>query len=188
MTAPDWRVRMCTLAPQRSALWRAPLTCSPGRDVEDYAWRPTFLPRMREQRLEPASLQKTSTRFFAAYAERVAVLDQPKRALRVLRNHERMAMMQRAAESVCKGASPAWPSDTKGFSRDACHVHAYDSLGSGATVAVFETGTGVLPLVCAAAGALSVTGAFVSRACCHSLHADSIEWWRALQHSSAATC
>ena len=90
----------------------------PGRDVEDYAWRPTFLPRMREQRLEPASLQKASTRFFAAYAERVAVLDQPKRALRVLRNHERMAMMQSAAESVCKGMSLAGTLSLKGFSRD----------------------------------------------------------------------
>jgi hypothetical protein len=65
---------------------------------------------MRLNRLDPARFfGKPSNRLFAAFAARIAVLDQPKRALRVLRRDANMMEFQRAIEEVAPGKqAPLW--------------------------------------------------------------------------------
>jgi hypothetical protein len=83
--------------------WLISAVASP-RDEDDYEWRPTFLPHMKLKRLEPrAFFERPSNRLFAAFAARIAVLDQPKRALRVLQQRARMGLCQSAVLAVAAG-------------------------------------------------------------------------------------
>ncbi len=126
----------------------APLCC---RDVEDYEWRPTFTGHMK---MEPATRaefdRNVQNRLYLAYAQRVAALDHPKRALRILYDNERTCAYQRAIKHAVTGATqPAIIAFQMRFL----------TRSAGKRVIVFEAGTGLLPVLSAAAGAASVVGA-----------------------------
>jgi hypothetical protein len=113
---------------------------------------------MRLTRLDAARFfGKPSNRLFAAFAARIAVLDQPKRSLRVLRREAHMLAFQRAVDEVAPGKHLAGPGHR--CLADRLLLTTRLRIRTGAHVAVFETGTGVLPVLCAAAGARSTTGA-----------------------------
>ncbi len=60
---------------------------------------------MKHDRVDPAAFfTKPSNRLFAAYAARVAILDQPKRSLRGVRNLRRMEQFRDAIQAVVPGA------------------------------------------------------------------------------------
>ena len=107
-------------------------------------------------RLKPTSraefCESPRNMLYLAYVERVGELAQPKHALKVLRDDVRMQAYAQAIERNVKGALLA-PSSALPF-------HSlHNELG--ARVAVLESGGGVLPVLCAKAGAASVTGANV---------------------------
>ncbi len=80
------------------------------REVEDYEWRPTFMPCMRLTRLDATRFfGNPNNRLFAAFAARIAVLDQPKRSLRVLRRDAHMLAFQRAVDEAAPGKHLAGP-------------------------------------------------------------------------------
>lgn len=110
MTAPDWRVkthavRLCELCAAETL--HLPTSRHAYRDLDDYDWRPTFLPSMRSCALDATQFFiKPCNRLFAAYAARVAVLEQPKRALRVLgRDDGRMPAFRDAVMRAAAGAA-----------------------------------------------------------------------------------
>ena len=74
------------------------------RDAEDHEWRPTFMPHMKLSVLSLAEYSKPSLRFLAGFAAQIAFLDQPKRALRVLRNERLMQAYQAAVHREAPGA------------------------------------------------------------------------------------
>ena len=92
--------------------------------------------------------QNSQSRVYLAYAQRVAALDHPKRALRILHDNERTCAYQRAIEHAVTGAAQRHVIQMRFLIRDA-----------GKRIIVFEAGTGLLPVLSAAAGAASVIGA-----------------------------
>jgi len=101
MTAPDW----CAHA--MHALHRDPRRCDGVaciRDADDHEWRPTFMPHMKLSALGASDFNKPSLRFLASFATQIAFLDQPKRALRLLRNERRMHAYQLAVQRMAAGA------------------------------------------------------------------------------------
>ena len=73
------------------------------RDADDHEWRPTFMPHMKLCALTPLDYGSPSLRFLAGFAAQIAFLDQPKRALRVLRNEQLMQAYQVAVQREAKG-------------------------------------------------------------------------------------
>ncbi len=128
------------------------------REVDDYEWRPTFLPLMKTTPLASDVLNAPSSKFYKTYAEKVAALDQPKRALRGIRDERRIAAYKQAIDEVVMGAS-GHALGRVSFTRVLRFLQQHGIASLGCDTAVFETGTGVLPLLCAAAGASTVDGA-----------------------------
>jgi hypothetical protein len=62
------------------------------------------MPHMKLSPLSAGELSKPSLRFLASFASQIAFLDQPKRALRVLRNERLMQAFQLAVQRVAAGA------------------------------------------------------------------------------------
>lgn len=147
MTAPDWCVDAHAAHPHGVSE-----VAVPTREADDHEWRPTFMPHMKLSALSTAEFSKPSLRFLATFAAQIAFLDQPKRALRVLRDERLMHAYQLAIQRVAEGAQ--------------CRLDARCTVKpdakwrmAGHSIAVFEAGGGVLPVMCAGAGARCVTGA-----------------------------
>lgn len=101
---------------------------APEWDVEDYEWRPTFLPAMRARPLETEDVERL--RSVAGYVNAIAELEQPKRALAAL-------------DDACRC--------------EAYHGAARAILPSARHVLVLDSGPGLLPLLAAEAGEATVS-------------------------------
>ena len=62
------------------------------------------MPHMKLSALTPLDYSKPSLRFLAGFATQIAFLDQPKRALRIVRNEQLMQAYQVAVQREAKGA------------------------------------------------------------------------------------
>ena len=100
MTAPDWCVTRFSYAVVAGDF----IELHANRESEDHEWRPTFMPHMKMSSLTSVDYSKPSLRFLAGFAAQIAILDQPKRALRVLRNERLMHAYQAAVQREAKGA------------------------------------------------------------------------------------
>ena len=76
---------------------------APEWEVEDYEWRPTFLPAMRARRLEKE--RRPMGAYIAGYVNAIAELEQPKRALAAIDDAPRCRAFREAARRL--GASHA---------------------------------------------------------------------------------
>jgi hypothetical protein len=125
-------------------------TLASSRELEDYDWRPTFEPRMRETPISRSEFCSNPwNALYLSYAELVGELEQPKRVLGVLRDEERMRAYKMAIERNVKGANDDVASS----------LRSTDAMPSiGLQVAILESGGGVLPVLCAGAGAKTITG------------------------------
>lgn len=75
------------------------------RDLNDFGWRPTFVPRMRESQTSRQDFCASPwNSLYLSYAELIGELEQPKRALAVLRDEIRMQAYKRAIEKYVRGA------------------------------------------------------------------------------------
>ena len=105
MSAPDWCVRSCH-GLLRANLMATFKTLASSRELEDYDWRPTFEPRMREMPISRSEFCANPwNALYLSYAELVGELEQPKRVLGVLRDEERMRAYKTAIERNVKGAN-----------------------------------------------------------------------------------
>ena len=118
---------------------------------------------MKHTGTDPSAATDPANQLFLALAANVGILEQPKRAMRRLRDKALMRSFLSTAASECKGVH-----------RISQQFH-FLTLSAGSHVAVLEAGSGVIPCFCVVAGAASVTGAERYR-CTHNVvkPADSI--------------
>ncbi|DBA90775.1 TPA: hypothetical protein ACH3X1_003982 [Trebouxia sp. C0004] len=76
---------------------------APAWELEDYEWRPTFLPAMKQKRLDKAKvLADPTARMLAEYVHALADLAQPKGCIPLLQDQSRLDAFQTAIESALR--------------------------------------------------------------------------------------
>jgi len=107
----------------------------PEWDLDDYEWRPTFIPQMCMRKLDAARFEMDPGRLnMISYAQSLADLGAPKKALKVLEDDVRVAAYRDAIELTV--------SDFEG--------------GAPSSALVLSAGGGVLPMITARAGVTKV--------------------------------
>ena len=115
--------------------WKQTMS-GPDWDLEDYEWRPTFIPQMCMRKLDASRFEMDPSRLaIINYAQAVSDLAAPKKALKVLDDQVRLAAYVEAIDSVVADAAES------------------DALSS---ALVLSAGGGILPLITARAGVKKV--------------------------------
>ena len=113
---------------------------APEWEIEDYEWRPTFLPAMRSRPVDAVKFNANSTAgYMTGYINAIAELEHPKKALEILDDAQRCAAYRHALSEMLG----AHTSDDHRASGDSDHTH----------IITLGTGTGILPLLTAVAAA-----------------------------------
>jgi len=116
--------------------WKQAMS-GPDWELEDYEWRPTFIPQMCLRKLDASLFDMDPGRLnIIAYAHALSELGAPKKALKLLEDNVRIAAYKEAIELTVADAEP----------------------GELNSALVVSAGGGILPLITARAGLKSVIG------------------------------